>query len=180
MKDASRCNNRARAGKKRDLRIPVLLILGAIILGYSWFTPAPKHQASAYYLIPAASGLQEGRAEVLRVPQQGRANQLDQEGLPTGVLAIGPNLPCGVAPPELTPLFNLPLPINQADKESLMLLPGIGPKLSEGIIAFRNDHGPITGPEDFIRIKGIGPKMTDRLTPFLCFAATETALPNTL
>ncbi|WP_446011052.1 ComEA family DNA-binding protein [Candidatus Electrothrix sp.] len=154
---------------KQDARIPVLLIIGLIILGYSWFSPEFKRQASVYHLVPAASDLQMGQAKLLRISQ----DQADQGQLPTGTLVITPDLPCGTVPPELTALFNLPLPINQADQESLMLLPRIGTKLSERIIAFRNAQGPITGPEDFIRIKGIGPKLTARLTPLLCFAFTE-------
>ncbi len=161
-----------KKGAKQDLRLPVLLILGAIILGCSWFSPEPKHQASAYYLVPAALDLQEGGAELLRLPQD-QAHQVGQGELPAGALAITSDLPCGTVPPELTALFNLPLPINQADQESLILLPGIGPKLADRIIAFRDDQGPITGPEDFIRIKGIGPKLTARLAPRLCFAFTE-------
>ena len=154
---------------KQDARIPVLLIIGMIIMGYSCFSPEFKRQASAYHLVSATSELQEGQEELLRISQE----QADQGELPTGTLAITPDLPCGTVPPALTALFNLPLPINQADQKSLMLLSGIGPKLSERIIAFRNAQGPITGPEDFIRIKGIGPKLTARLTPLLCFAFTE-------
>lgn len=163
---------------ERDFRIPVLLIIGVIILGYSWFSAEPRRQASVYYFVPAASASQQGKAELIRIQDQ--VNQGDKGVLSSDVLAITQDLPCGTMPPALIPFFNLPLPVNQADQESLMLLPGIGPKLSQRIIAFRNDHGPITGPEDLIHIKGIGPKMTARLTPFLCFAAAETALPNTL
>ncbi len=164
----------AKDSAERDLRVPVLLILGAIILAVSWSSPEPDLQTSLYYLAPAASPSHEGRAgvvrEVVRIPRE----QASQNELSPGLLAITPDLPCGTAPPELTQLFNLPLPINLADQKSLMLLPGIGPKLSERIITFREEQGPITGPKDFIRIKGIGPKMTARLTPLLCFAPFET------
>ncbi|CAK8715337.1 Helix-hairpin-helix motif-containing protein [Candidatus Electrothrix laxa] len=161
---------------EQDLRVPVLLILGAIILAVSWFTPEPELQTSTYYLAPAASPSHEGRAEVVRevvrIPRE-QANQDALNELHPDLLAITPDLPCEEIPPELALLFHLPLPINRADQKSLMLLPGIGPKLSARIISFREAQGPITGPKDFIRIKGIGPKMTGRLTPLLCFAAAE-------
>ena len=96
--------------------------------------------------------------------------QASQNELPPDLLAITPDLPCEEIPPELALLFHLPLPINRADQEELIQLPGIGPKLSERIISFREGQGPITGPEDLRRIHGIGPKMTARLTPLLCFA----------
>ncbi len=154
---------------ERDLRVPALLFLGAIIWAVSCFSPEPELQASAYYLGPVASPFHKGGAEVVRIPGE-QANQNDLLELPFGLLAITPDLPCEEIPPELALLFHLPLPINRADQEELMLLPGIGPKLSERTISFREGQGPITGPEDFIRIKGIGPKMTARLTPLLCFA----------
>jgi len=158
---------------KRDLRVPVLLLLGAIIWAVSCFSPEPDLQAYNYYLAPAASPFHKGGAEVVRIPGE-QANQNDLLELPSGLLAITPDLPCEEIPPELALLFHLPLPINRADQEELTQLPGIGPKLSARIISFREEQGSITGPEDFIRIKGIGPKMTARLTPLLCFAPFET------
>ncbi|MGB5684218.1 MAG: helix-hairpin-helix domain-containing protein [Candidatus Electrothrix sp.] len=170
----------AKDSAERDLRVPALLILGAIILAVSWFTPEPELQSSLYYLAPvatpAASPFHEGRAEVVRevvsVPGE-QVSQSELPELPSGLLAITPDLPCEEIPPEVALLFHLPLPINRADQEELIQLPGIGPKLSARIISFREAQGPITGPKDFIRIKGIGPKMTARLTPLLCFAAAE-------
>ena len=158
---------------ERDLRVPVLLILGAIIWAVSCFSPEPELQTSRYYLAPASH---EGRAEVvrevIRMPGE-QASRGEFSELPSGLLAITPDLPCEEIPPELALLFHLPLPINRADQEELIQLRGIGPKLSARIISFREAQGPITGPKDFIRIKGIGPKMTARLTPLLCFAAAE-------
>ena len=159
---------------ERDFRVPVLLLSGLIIFALSCFSPESERQASLYYLVPAQDG---GKAEILRVPPSASPEQVNQIAPPpdalADVLALGPDIPCGAAPPEITRLFNLPLPINRADQESLMLLPGIGPKMAARIIAFREEQGDITGPDDFIRVKGIGPKMTARLTPLLCFAPAE-------
>ena len=165
---------------ERDLRVPVLLILGAIIWAVSCFSPEPELKTSRYYLAPVAtpagSPFHKGRAEVVRevvrIPEE-PVSQNEFSELPSGLLAITPDLPCEEIPPELALLFHLPLPINRADQEELIQLRGIGPKLSARIISFREAQGPITGPKDFIRIKGIGPKMTARLTPLLCFAAAE-------
>ncbi|MCI5151061.1 MAG: helix-hairpin-helix domain-containing protein [Candidatus Electrothrix sp. MAN1_4] len=151
---------------RQDLRSPVLLIISVAILGWSWFPSAPTQHPSTYYLVPAQNG---GKAELIRLHQ----DLAIPEDLPAGTFAMSQDLPCGAAPPELTRLFHLPLPVNQADQESLIQLSGIGPKLSERIITFREAQGPINGPDDFIRIKGIGPKLTARLTPLLCFASVE-------
>lgn len=159
----------AKESAERDLRVPVLLILGAIILATSCFSPEPELRASDYYLAPA---VHEGRAEVIRLPKNQAINQVDQSES-FGLLAITPDLPCEKIPPELALLFHLPLPINRVDQDELIQLRGIGPKLSARIISFREEQGPITGPKDFIRIKGIGPKMTARLTPLLCFTVAK-------
>ncbi|MCI5209196.1 MAG: helix-hairpin-helix domain-containing protein [Candidatus Electrothrix sp. ATG2] len=159
----------AKEHTERDYRIPVLLLLGVIIWFVSCFPSEPTLQTSQYFLAPATAASHEGSVEVIRISQE----QVRQESLPASVLAITTELPCGALPPELTQLFNLPLPINLADQESLTLLSGIGPKLAERIIAFRQGQRRISGPEDFIRVKGIGPKLTERLSPFLCFASPE-------
>ena len=45
--------------------------------------------------------------------------------------------------------------INKASKEDLMKLPGIGEKLAEQIITYREDH-PFEIPEDICKVSGIG------------------------
>lgn len=159
----------AEKNADRDFRLLVLLILAASIW-LSWFYPVSGQQVATvatYYYIPAVQAEGE-RPAIIRLPQ-------DQE-LPTGAVAgavaITPDISCGKVPAEIGWLFHLPIPINQADQESLMLLPGIGPVLAQRIITFREAQGPMTGPADFIRVKGIGPKLTARLTPLLCFSKT--------
>ena len=156
----------AKENADQDLRVPVLLVLAVIILAAPLFSFAPERCASKYYLVPAQDG---SGPKILRVPGE----QESRYELPLGVLAISTDMPCGAAPPDVARLFHLPLSVNQADQASLMLLPGIGPKLAARIIAFRETQGPITGPDDFIRVNGIGPKLTARLTPLLCFAPAE-------
>ncbi|MCW5201907.1 helix-hairpin-helix domain-containing protein, partial [Desulfobulbus sp. US4] len=136
----------------------------------SCFSPEPELQTSRYYLAPAASPFHKGGVEVVREVVRIPGEQASQNELSPGLLAITPDLPCEKIPPELALLFHLPLPINRADQEELIQLPGIGLKLSARIISFREGQGAITGPEDLRRIHGIGPKMTARLTPLLCFA----------
>ncbi|XOF33356.1 MAG: ComEA family DNA-binding protein [Candidatus Electrothrix sp. YB6] len=148
----------------RDLRLPVLLFLGVIILAAGQYTSEPDSRAGAYYLALSA-GQNKDRPELVRI------SGTEPKHL-AGFRKITPDLPCAATPPELALLFNLPLPINRADQDTLTMLPGIGPKLAERIVAFRKKQGDITGPENFIRIRGIGPKRTARLTPLLCFAGT--------
>ena len=57
------------------------------------------------------------------------------------------------------PDLNGKLNINNATKEELVLLPGIGPTYSQRIIESR----PFNSVEDLIKIKGIGPKTLERI-----------------
>ncbi len=60
------------------------------------------------------------------------------------------------SPAKLAPLFFKPIPINQADEELLITIPGIGPVLAKRIIEFRKQHGRITAIEELDDVKGIG------------------------
>ena len=58
---------------------------------------------------------------------------------------------------------------NDHSQAALMRLPGIGPKLAESIITYRTGQGGFAGPDDLLKVKGIGPKRLAKLTPLLCF-----------
>lgn len=53
------------------------------------------------------------------------------------------------------------LDINNADEDSLIALPGIGPALARRIIAYRVENGPFSSIEQLIDIPGIGTKNID-------------------
>ena len=57
--------------------------------------------------------------------------------------------------------------INTADKETLVLLPGIGPVAAEAILAYRKDNGNFKSIEELTKVKGIGDKTLEKLKPFL-------------
>ncbi|MCX7868805.1 MAG: helix-hairpin-helix domain-containing protein, partial [Terrimicrobiaceae bacterium] len=51
--------------------------------------------------------------------------------------------------------LGMPLDINRASKEDLILIPGIGDKTAEKIIALRTQLGGFTHLEQLMQIKGI-------------------------
>lgn len=55
---------------------------------------------------------------------------------------------------------------NSAPADSLELLPGIGRTLADRIIAFRQIK-PFKSEIDITEVKGIGPKLYERLRPYL-------------
>lgn len=67
------------------------------------------------------------------------------------------------------PKVQLPVHINTASVEQLCALKGVGPKLAEKIIAFRNASGPFQKPEDLEKVPGIGKKKLEGLLPGVIF-----------
>ena len=56
-----------------------------------------------------------------------------------------------------------PIPINRADKEQLMALPGIGEVLAQRIIAYRSENGRFSSPEDLLNVEGLGAKRLEEI-----------------
>jgi competence protein ComEA len=48
--------------------------------------------------------------------------------------------------------------INAADASQFATLPGIGPKISQAIVAYRDENGPFRDIEDIRGVGGIGEK----------------------
>lgn len=50
------------------------------------------------------------------------------------------------------------IPINTADAKQFGVIPGIGPELSQRIVAYRTEHGPFRTLDDLGQVNGIGPR----------------------
>lgn len=59
------------------------------------------------------------------------------------------------------------LSLNTANAAQLDLLPGVGPKMAQRILAYRKEHGPFISLDDLQNVKGIGPKNFAKIKPFL-------------
>jgi competence protein ComEA len=62
---------------------------------------------------------------------------------------------------------NFQLDINTADLPELTQLPGIGDTLAQRIIETRQTAGPFAELDDLRNVKGIGPKIMERIRPYL-------------
>ena len=78
-----------------------------------------------------------------------------------------------------------PVDVNRASALELTLLPGVGPRLAEEIVAMRARQGGFRGAADLGRVRGIGAKTLAKLAPLVRFgseprleAGSERAAPD--
>ena len=57
--------------------------------------------------------------------------------------------------------------INHADVQRLTELPGVGVKVAERIVAYREENGPFEKVEELMNVRGIGEKTFLKLKPLL-------------
>lgn len=69
--------------------------------------------------------------------------------------------------PDVKIKSNLSVNINTATQAELEALPGIGPKIAERIIAYRERRGGFRSIDELLNVKGIGPKKFERIKPFI-------------
>lgn len=56
--------------------------------------------------------------------------------------------------------------LNKATLQDLTLMPGIGAKTANRILDNRNLHGPFRSLSDLARVRGIGPKTIQEISPY--------------
>ncbi len=66
-------------------------------------------------------------------------------------------------PGRREPLMSEQININTATEDQLALLPGIGTRTAQAIIAYRAQHGPFKTAGDLTKVRGIGEKTLDGL-----------------
>jgi competence ComEA-like helix-hairpin-helix protein len=77
-----------------------------------------------------------------------------------------PPPPTSTPEPEFSPLPATEpdrVNLNQANAEALITLPGIGPRLAERIIAYRQKVGSFTNLDELSMVQGIGPALVEQL-----------------
>jgi len=69
---------------------------------------------------------------------------------------------------------------NEADWQTLAVVPGLGEKQAKQIVAYREEfhrtrpkRTPFQKPEDLLKVTGIGVSMMENLSPHLVFPASE-------
>jgi len=105
--------------------------------------------------INLARAVQDG--EQINVPQriQAAAGQTPVSGTPSSSATTSPTAQPADKSGKATTAN--PVYINTADETELQRLPGVGPKLAEDIITYRNNNGPFNSMADVDKVPGVGP-----------------------
>ncbi|MDR0654603.1 MAG: ComEA family DNA-binding protein [Synergistaceae bacterium] len=106
---------------------------------------AAKLKDEAHILVPSISARDDGAKSVPQAPKPAGAVK---PPAPAVSYPNGANAKEGVQK----------IDINAADASQFATLPGIGPKLSQAIVAYRNENGPFGDIEDLRNVGGIGEK----------------------
>lgn len=66
------------------------------------------------------------------------------------------------------------LNINSADATQIALLPGVGEKTAENIVAYRTEHGNFKTIDDLTKVKGIGEKSLEKFRGYVALEGQST------
>jgi len=70
-----------------------------------------------------------------------------------------------------------PVALNSSGAAQLQELPGIGPVLAARIVAYREAHGPFRSADELLGVRGIGPRLLERIRPRIELDAAARTMP---
>ena len=68
---------------------------------------------------------------------------------------------------------NGPVMMNEAESETLLILPGVGETVASMIVSEREENGPFYYPEDLESVRGIGQKKLAGIRPMIDMTTHE-------
>ena len=67
--------------------------------------------------------------------------------------------------------------INAAPESELQLLSGVGDGLAQRIVTHRQTHGRFANMDDLDAVSGVGPRLIERIEPWVMFGESVAAAP---
>ena len=77
-------------------------------------------------------------------------------------------------PPQFTPFFFKPVPLNSCGKKLLLSIPGIGPSIADAILKTRVDIGTFHDMQDLLLVPGIGKSRMHKFSKHFSFEKRPT------
>lgn len=142
-----------------DWRWPLLISVAILLIVIGLHR---RHERGAETVIDVSVPTESWLGIELRWEPEGRFGQgIYSHGgrdvrLDTSVLIEGAGEESPVEP-RLAILTYRPLDLNRIDYDTLRVFKGVGPKMAEAIIDYRQNHGPFRRIEDLQEVKGVGP-----------------------
>jgi len=76
--------------------------------------------------------------------------------------------------PKPTATAAAPVNLNTATAEQLATIPGVGPKMAERILDYRQKNGGFKKVEDLMNVSGVGEKSFLKMKPLITVTAPKT------
>ncbi len=155
------------AAEKKVVRIAIFLFaVGTLVRFAPWGLPAIENVDIAdrqkYAQTSKASGVAQSKLEYA-----------GESAPDMPAVAESAGDPQAKSPPKRgkkkKAVVRFPLRINDATADELCALKGVGPKLADKIIAFREANGPFGGPSSLQKVPGIGKKKLEGILPWVIF-----------
>ncbi len=134
----------------------VVKLTGAVARNGIYFLP--EGETLAAFLLTAGVDRQDS-------PDPGLPERTLQTGQAVAILS-GDRIVIGEMDAAEKLALDMPIDLNLASLEDLMLVSGIGERTAEKILSFRNDTGPFRTVEDLQKIPGIKEKRLSRLRKY--------------
>ena len=109
------------------------------------------------YQVPASTSLSDLVKKTNHIPPNQDLTDEEPESLATVRLQDGSPPELFGPRPEIAPLFFRPIPINEADKDLLITIPGIGETLANRILELRREKGGFQDKKELLQVSGLGP-----------------------
>lgn len=159
-----------KALHSKDKRTLVLFLFGLLALAPHFLPTTEPVQDFFYGLLPENGGRSW---QIVNVSKANSAAIGEDQGGSPEWAEIPPLDPLEEIPESFPPMLSLflnqPLPINRADRQSLAMLPGVGPHLAAAIDRELRRRGKMSGPDDLLATPGVGPRTVQRLLPLVSF-----------
>lgn len=113
-----------------------------------------------------------GQTGTIQSPEQQNTGQQatgQNQSQPAGNNTGSPAGMTSVVPPAVDTLSSTLINVNTASAAELTKLPGVGEKKAQAILDYRTSKGAFRNLSDLGKVKGIGPKMLEKLRPLVSF-----------